>query len=313
MIQAADDNAPESIQKIQVVAINSPETPLQNPSLQSTSQVSNALHGGKPTNIEAALKQLAQQLQANDQGQANTSGSSTNPLATSKPSAGEIRQWLAQTLPLATLRPQTQTSALTTYSDSVKTHSAAPQASGTGSQLTNNPTINLQLATLTQKALNNPGTPAAVKHTLNQYLTQLTSATQSAGTKQQIHNSGLTFEAKLVSLLTSIANQVNSSANQVNTEAPSATTSNLFKNLWQSASSSTTTSNNQSDTVKGSNESRSNSERSNGERSISQILANTKSQLENSLGKAVASLNGNNEATQLNIPTSTLYQRYRSN
>lgn len=312
LIQAADDNTPESIQKIQVVAINAPETTLQN-----TSQISNALPGGKPTNIEAALKLLAQQLQvqhASAQGQTNTSSSSTNPLAASKPSAGEIRQWLAQTLPLATLRPQTQTSALTTYSDSVrtysasvKTHSAAPQASGTGisSQLPNNPITNLQLAALAQKALKNPETPAVVKHTLNQYLTQLTSATQSAGAKQQIHNSGLNFEAKLVSLLTSIANQVNSSANPLNTEAPSAITSNLFKNLWQSASSSATTSSNQSDTAKGSNEGRSNESRSNGERSISQILANTKSQLENSLGKAVASLNGNSEATQLNSQTNS--------
>lgn len=304
LIQAADDNAPESIQKIQVVAINS--TALQ-PTLPS----------GKPTNIEAALKQLAQQLQAhqpqtqqaNTPGTSNTQGTSTNPLTAGKPSAGEIRQWLAQTLPLATLRPQTQTSALTTYSDSVrtysasvKTHNAAPQASGTGSQLTNNPTINLQLAALAQKALNNPETPAVVKHTLNQYLTQLTSATQSAGAKQQIHNSGLNFEAKLVSLLTSIANQVNSSANQVNsnanplnTETPSAATANVFKSLWQVASSSATTNSNQSDTAKGSNEGR----------SISQILANTKSQLENSLGKAVASLNGNSEATQLNSQTNS--------
>ena len=260
-----------------------------------------------PADIAARLKQLSQLLKQIPEPAKNTSQMLT---AEKSPSPAQLKSWLAQKLPLADLRPtqpaitNNPVNASTVYQKTAS--STAPVATTPDAT----PATNAQNKTLIllEQLLAKPNIPVDVKQQLQQYLAQLQSATKHQGSQQQIQNSGLSLEAKLVKLLLQIAqgqpektaapqhqsqHQPQSQRQLAQTpvsEAENKTAASVFKQLWQQA----TVSNTASQRATTGSEAVS---KTKPESSISEILKVTKNKLESSLSQAAAKITGNSEAT----------------
>ncbi|WP_420591417.1 flagellar hook-length control protein FliK [Bacterioplanoides sp.] len=326
---AARELIKETVKQIRVIAIDSSKT-------EQSGKITPALHANQSAKIEsnhseadiaANLKRLAALLQQSEQ--------KGQPLNLAKDiSTQDLKQWLAQKLPLILIQPDRTNTTTALYEKG--NHTALQSAASTSLQdplmATNGRNTSLlRLLPTIQQLLNKPDVPSAVKQQINQYLAQLTSATEATGSQQQINNSGLNYEAKLTKLLLQVAQGVNQptktltdsgsatqTTNSATNSAAPQTASSLFRQLWQqgSATSAPSTaapfttaatptsstpaaslSESQAKTAEaGTQASRAGIDTS-GNQSVSDLLAATKQKLESALATATSKITGNSDST----------------
>ena len=167
----------------------------------------------------------------------------TNTLTATKPDTPMLQQWLALRLPLsqagaATANAAMSTSTTTSTTTTMSTASATTTASAmTNSALRAYLTQSGQTGVAShqggagsatpqdklQQLLSRTDLPDSVRGVLQNYSNQLLSPDSPQGTRQQLHNSGLTFEHKLVSLISRIASAADPSTTNTSTTNTSTT------------------------------------------------------------------------------------------
>lgn len=315
---ARETAARETIKQIRVIAVDGSKTQqtITNTPLLNAHQSAQTASNHSNADIAANLKRLAALLlQSEQKGQ---------PLKLARDlNTQDLKQWLAQKLPLTLHHAGEASTTATLYekgnpSNSQPDISANTQAGTTQSNRTT-PLLRL-LPTITQ-LLNKPDVPLDVKQQINQYLTQLTSATKAHGSLQQIQNSGLSYEAKLTKLLVQVAQEVNQPAKtaadsgvaaQPVKSATSQSAATLFRQLWQQGSAtvgtsattvSSTTDASQTDSQ--SSAAGTQATRTDGlqradtsvSQSVSDLLTATKQKLESAVTTATAKVTGNSDST----------------
>lgn len=306
--ETTQETTKETIRQIRLIAVddNDDNKAEQSGKTAPTLQVSQSTHSqanNSDTDIAANLKRLAALLQSGSQGK-------TLNLAKDI-STQDLKQWLAQKLPLALNPPgngkvfaqgvtQTTTALYeTTSHGAIRSATSASQQHLSTVNSSHNTSL-LRLLPTIQQLLNKPDVPSAVKQQVNQYLEQLTSATQANGSQQQIKNSGLSYEAKLTKLLIQAAQGLNKPANTAlplatpQTVAPKTATSQtaatLFSQLWQQHRKSANTSTADSSQANQQASSTVNT-------SVTNLLAATKQKLESALATASGKITGNSDST----------------
>ena len=219
---------------------------------------------------EQLLQRLAALLKT-----ANSTAVTPTPLTAAKPDIPLLQQWLALRLPLSQTGAQPAISDPAAATSSAATTAAASTATATAATTAATTTaINSALRAYLnqsgpvashqgvashqrgagsatpqgnlQQLLSRSDLPDNVRGLLQNYSNQLLSPDSAQGARQQLHNSGLAFEHKLVSLISRIASAANTSTGATDTSASSATratdtagkqapdaSQSVFQQLWQ--------------------------------------------------------------------------------
>ena len=249
----------EVIKQIRVVAIatdnGSPISALRTLAPQATL--------APAADTEQLLQRLAALLKTTNSTANPLPLATLNPLTATKPDTPLLQQWLALRLPLSQTGAQPATSEPAAATSSATTTAAATSATATAATTAATTTaINSALRAYLnqsgpvashqgvashqrgagsatpqgnlQQLLSRSDLPDNVRGLLQNYSNQLLSPDSAQGARQQLHNSGLTFEHKLVSLISRIAS-TGSAAGETGTagkQAPDASQS-VFQQLWQ--------------------------------------------------------------------------------